>query len=226
MNHRRLLRFALWMWAAPLVAGTLVFGGFLFLRSPLFAVVGLALLVIGGLCLTAGIAAVIAIVVTRNRFLESPRRYYKKPALAVLGLLLLNLPVAGAYTWAGATLLLEPPALAAAPAPSGRYLAEVVLLDERASPPYGVGVTLRPQPGLFWPSRRSVLFSGYCVDGPALAWLDGERLQVDCAGARAVGRKVTRYREVTLSYRLRPVATPAKRAAARATEPRSDAGRP
>lgn len=211
MNHRRLLRFALWMWAVPLVAGSLAFGGFLFMRSPMFAAAGLGLLVLGGLCLSAGIVAVIAIVITRNSFLESPRRYYKKPAMAALGLLLLNLPVAGLYTWTGAALLLEAPALAAAPGPSGRYLAEVVLLDEQAVPPYGVGVTLRPQPGLFWPSQRSVLFSGYCIDGPTITWLDAKRLQVECTGAREVGRKVTRYRDVSLAYKLRPVAITPKR---------------
>ena len=215
MNHRQLLRFAQWMWAAPLVAGSLAFGGFLFMRSPLFAAAGLVLLVFGGLCLSAGIVATIAIIVTRNRFLESPRRYYKKPARAVLGLLLLNIPVAGLYTWVGATLLIETPALSAAPSPSGRYLAEVVLLDEQAAPPYGLAVTLRPQPGLFWPSQRSVLFSGYCVDVPALKWLDPQRLQIECAGARQVERKVTRYRDITLAYRLRPMPATAPRPANR-----------
>ncbi|MCK7468157.1 MAG: hypothetical protein MZU91_08570 [Desulfosudis oleivorans] len=75
------------------------------------------------------------------------------------------------------------------PRPSrAAILAEVVLLDEQAAPPYGVGVTPRPQPGLFWPSRRSVLFSGYCVDGPALNRVDPQRLQVECVGASRAER--------------------------------------
>lgn len=201
MNHRRLFRFAVLMWALPLAAGSATLLAFLFLRSPLFVTGGMVLLVAGGLCLSAGIAAVIAIFTTRNSFRESPRRYYRKKALSVLGLLLANLPVAAGYAvLAGA--LLDPAAVEAAASPSGRWLAETIYLGERDQPPYGMAVTLRPQPGLFWHESRSVVFAAYCLNGPALDWQNGDRLLVRCTDPRNVSRQLTRYREVAIRYRF------------------------
>jgi len=68
MNHRRLLRIALFMWAAPLVAASVVMLGFLFLRSSFFVVSGMVLLVVGGLCLSIGLIAVIAILAHATSF--------------------------------------------------------------------------------------------------------------------------------------------------------------
>lgn len=205
MNHRGLLRFAVAMWAAPLAAATFVLLGFIFLRSPAFVTAGLVLLIVGGLCLTLGIIAVIGILATRNSFRETPRRYYKNKSLAVLGLLLGNLPVATAYTVLGVTLL-EPAALDTALSPSGRYQAEVVHLEETDLPPYGQAVTLRPTPRAFWVTARTVVFSAYCVDNPRLHWENDQTLQVTCQDARSVGRHVERYRDIALRYRLRAVA--------------------
>ena len=210
MDHRRLLRFARIMWATPLAAGAFVFSGFLFLGAKIFVIAGLALLVVGGLCLTAGIVAVIMILATRNTVPESPRRYYKKPALAVLGLLLLNLPVALAFTLiAGARL--EPGAVEAARSPHGELLAEVIYLDEHADPALGQAVTLRPTPGLWSASPRTVVFSAYCLGTPTLDWQSDTKLVITCIGARQVARRTTRFREVTIGYRLPATDPPPRR---------------
>jgi hypothetical protein len=201
VNHRRLLRFARVMWAAPLAAASFVLLAFLFLRAEIFVAAGLVLLVVGGLCLTAGVIAVIAILATRNTFAESPRRYYKKKALAVLGLLLLNLPVALAYTVIGSAQI-EPRAASVAPSPHGTHLAEVIYLDERDEPGYGVAVTLRPTPGWFRRPARTVVFSGYCLGEPQLDWQREQQLRITCVGAEQVKRRVTRYRGIELTYRL------------------------
>jgi hypothetical protein len=209
MNHRQLLRFAVLMWAAPLVVASVVMLGYVFLRAQLFVAVGLVLLGVGGLCLIAGIVAVLLILATRNRFLESPRRYYKKPALAVLGLLLLNLPVALLYVVTGG-LLLEPAAQLAVPSPSGHYLAEIVTLGEGDRPPYGQAVTLRPAPGLLRTPARTIVFSSYCLD-PQPVWTGETRLEIRCADAHGMVARLPRYREVEIRYALGKRATPARR---------------
>lgn len=204
MNHRGLLHFAIAMWAVPLVAATFVLLGFIFLRSPAFVTAGLMLLIVGGVCLTLGVLAVISVLATRNTFRETPRRYYKKKSLAVLGLLLANLPVAVAYTVLGGALL-EPAALDATLSPSGQYQAEVVRLEETGQPPYGLAVTLRPTPGMFRVTARTVVFSAHCVDHPLLRWENDQALHVTCHAARDVGRRIVRYRDIALHYRLKPV---------------------
>lgn len=211
MNHRLLLRFALWMWAAPLAAGSVVMLGYLFLRTPLFVGTGLVLLGIGSLCLIAGIVAVLTILATRNRFLESPRRYYKKPALAVLGLLLSNLAVAALFVVIGGALL-EPTAQRVVPSPSGHYLAEVVILDEGGQPPYGQAVTLRPAPGLLHNPARTIVFSGYCPE-PRATWTGERLLEIDCPGVRDVAARLTRYRDVEIRYAFGKRTTGSRRAA-------------
>lgn len=200
MNHRLLLRFAVIMWAAPLLAASFILLSFALLRSSVFLVSGVAMLAVGGLCLIAGLIAVIAILGTRNIYEEIPHRSYRKPAFAMLGLLLLNLPVALAYTWLGATLV-EPVAIEAAPSPSGRYLAEVIHLDEQDQPPYGLAVTLRPAPGAFRTTARSVVFSAYCLKGPTIKWETPERLVIACGGETRTGRRLERYRAIHIRYR-------------------------
>ncbi len=205
MNHPRLLRIATFMWAVPLVAGTVVMLGFLFLRAPFFVASGVILLGVGGLCLSIGLIAVIAILATRNRFLESTRRYYKKPALRMLGLLLLNLPIAATFAVAG-SLLLEQAASVAVASPSGRYLAEVINLAENDKPPYGQAVTLRPQPGLFRTYTRTIVFSSYCLN-PVPLWKAEGQLVIACRDARSVGARQTNYRDVKITYALGEIAS-------------------
>lgn len=200
MNHRRLFRFALFMWAAPLVAASVVMLGFLFLRSSFFVVSGMVLLGVGGLCLSAGLIAVMAILATRNKFQESPRRYYKKPALRVLGLLLLNLPVAATYVVVGG-MLLEKTETEALASPSGRYLAETIDLDANETPPYGQAVTLRPKPGLFQTYSRTVVFSSTCPN-PRPTWRDDAWLVIACSDARGVVMRQTSYRGIKITYLL------------------------
>lgn len=205
MNHRRLFRFALFMWAAPLVAASVIMLGFLFLRSSFFVVSGMVLLAVGGLCLSAGLIAVIAILATRNKFQESPRRYYKKPALRVLGLLLLNLPIATAYAVVG-SLLLEKAETQAVASPSGRYLAEIINLDADEIPPYGQAVTLRPKPGLFQTYSRTIVFSSYCLD-PVPLWKAEGQLVITCRDARGIEMRQTNYRDVKIAYALGDIAS-------------------
>lgn len=199
MHHRRLIRFALLMWALPLITGSLAFTGFLFLRSPLFFVSGVVALVAGGLCLTAGVVAVLLVLATPNRYIETPRYPSRKKALTVLGLLLLNLPIALFYTWTSAAMLLEPAAVETAVSPSGRYLAEVINLDEHEQPPYGQAITLRPKPGLLWTYSRTVVFSSYCVQ-PQPVWTNDTQLLIRCGDARGIVTRLTRYREVDIRY--------------------------
>ena len=199
MHHRRLIRFALLMWALPLIVGSLAFTGFLFLRSPLFFVSGVVALVVGGLCLTAGVVAVLLVLATPNRYIETPRYPSRKKALGVLGLLLFNLPIALFYTWASAAMLLEPAAVETAVSPSGRYLAELINLDEHAQPPYGQAITLRPKPGLLWAYPRTVVFSSYCVQ-PQPVWTNDTHLLIRCRDARGIVTRLTRYREVAIGY--------------------------
>jgi hypothetical protein len=203
MNHRLLLRFALLMWGVPLLAATVALYGFALLRGPAFVASGAVLVFAGGLCLTAGIIAVLAILTTRNSFRETPRRYYKKRALAVLGLLLANLPIAAGYAWIAGRLLERSP-VQALPSPSGGYLAEVILLEAEDRPAYGLGVTLRPRPGAFVNSARTVVFSGYCLKGPTVTWQGDHQLHIACDGATAVARRLERYRGIELSYRVAP----------------------
>ena len=205
MNHRRLLRIALFMWAAPLAAASVMMLGFLFLRSSFFVVSGLALLVVGGLCLSAGLIAVIAILVTRNRFEESPRRFYKKLALRVLGLLLMNLPIAASYVVVGG-LLLEKAASEAVASPSGQYLAEVINLDADEKPPYGQAVALRPKPGLFRTYARTIVFSSYCLN-PEPLWKAEGQLVIACRDARGIETRLTNYRDVKITYALGDIAS-------------------
>jgi hypothetical protein len=200
MNHRRLLRIATVMWAAPLIAATATMLGFLFLRASFFVVSGLTLLAVGGLCLSIGLIAVIAILATRNSFFESPRRFYKKPALRMLGLLLLNLPIAAGYTLLGSALL-EKPASETAPSPSGRYLAEVINLDADDQPPYGQAVTLRPTPGLFQTYARTIIFSSTCLH-PKPMWRNDDWLMIACGDARGIVMRQTTYRGIKISYVL------------------------
>ncbi len=199
MNHRLLLRFAVFMWVAPLLVATFILLSYVLLRSPVLLWAGLIMLVVGGLCLTAGLIAVIAILGTRNLYEEIPHRSYRGKAFATLGLLLLNLPVAIAYTWIGLALV-ESAAIDAAASPSGRYLAEVILLDEQDRPPYGQAVTLRPKPGLFRITARSVVFSAYCLKGPTVRWETPERLVIACGGETRTDRRLDRYRDVRIRY--------------------------
>jgi len=201
MNHRLLLRFALLMWGAPLLAATVALYGFVFLGGQAFVASGAMLVIAGGLCLTAGIIAVLAILTTRNTYRETPRRYYRKRALAVLGLLLSNMPVAAGYAWVAARLLERSP-IQALPSPSGDYLAEVILLEAHDQPAYGLGVSLRPTPGAFFHAPRTVVFSGYCLKGPGLRWQDDRHLHIACDGATAVVRRLDRYREIEFAYRI------------------------
>jgi hypothetical protein len=200
MNHPRLLRIASFMWAAPLVAATATMLGFLFLRSSFFVVSGMVLLAVGGLCLSVGIVAVIAILATRNSYLESPRRFYKKPALRMLGLLLLNLPIAAGYAMLGG-LLLEKAGSEAVLSPSGRYLAEVINLDADDKPPYGQAVTLRPTPGPFRTYDRTIVFSSYCLN-PKPMWRNDDWLMIACGDARGIVARQTSYRGIKITYVL------------------------
>lgn len=188
------------MWAAPLVAASVMMLGFLFLRSSFFVVSGMVLLAVGGLCLSAGLIAVIAILATRNRFQELPRRYYKKPALRVLGLLLLNLPIATAYV-AVASNLLEKAETEAVASPSGLYLAEVINLGDSDKPPYGQAVTLRPKPGPFRTYSRTIIFSSYCLE-PKPIWRNDDWLTIACGDARGVVMRQTSYRGIKITYVL------------------------
>jgi hypothetical protein len=211
MNHRRLLRLATFMWAAPLVAATATMLGFLFLRSSFFVVSGMVLLGVGGLCLSIGIVAVIAILATRNSFFESPRRFYKKPATRMLGLLLLNLPIAAGYAVLG-SLLLEKAASEAVLSPSGRYLAEVINLEADDKPPYGQAVTLRPTPGPFRTYARTIIFSSYCLH-PRPMWRNDDWLMIVCDDARGVVMRQTNYRGIKITYVLSkpPASDPRRR---------------
>jgi hypothetical protein len=205
MNHRLLLRLALALWAAPLIAALFVLLAFAFLRTPWLAAAGLMVLVAGGVCLLAGAIVVLMILMTHHNVAESPRRYYKKKALGVLGLLLLNLPVAAGSVWLGWQLQ-EPVAQEVIASPDGEFLAEIVLQGENAQPPYGEAVTLRPRPQLFWNTARTVVFSAHCVDAPRAAWTGPRALTITCTGAEQIGRKLPVYREVAIRYQL-PQAT-------------------
>jgi hypothetical protein len=209
MNHRRLIRIATFMWAAPLVAATATMLGFLFLRSSFFVVSGMLLLAVGGLCLSIGIVAVIAILATRNNYLESPRRFFKKPALRMLGLLLLNLPIAAGYAILGG-LLLEKAATEAVLSPSGRTLAEVINLDADDNPPYGQAVTLRPTPSSFQTYARTIVFSSYCLN-PKPMWRNDVWLMIVCDDARGVVMRQTSYRGIKITYMLNNASTQAPR---------------
>ena len=205
MNHPRLLRIATFMWAVPLVAGTATMLGFLFLRAPFFVASGMILLAVGGLCLSIGLIAVIAILATRNTFLESTRRYYKKRALGMLGLLLLNLPIAVTCVVVGG-MLLEKAASETAASPAGHYLAEVINLDEGGKPPYGQAVTLRPKPGLFRTYARTIVFSSYCLN-PVPLWKAEGQLVIACRDARGIETRQTNYRDVKITYALGDIAS-------------------
>jgi hypothetical protein len=205
MNHPRLLRIATWMWATPLVAAAATMLGFLFLRSSFFVVSGMVLLAVGGLCLSIGIVAVIAILATRNSYLESPRRFYKKPALRMLGLLVLNLPIAGTFAFVG-SLLLEKSASVAVISPDGRYIAEVINLDADEKPPYGQAVTLRPKPGPFRTYARTIIFSSNCLDLVPL-WKAEGQLVITCRDARGIEMRQTNYRGVKITYALGDIAS-------------------
>ena len=205
MNHPRLLRIATFMWAVPLIAGTVTMLGFLFLRASFFVASGIVLLAVGGLLLSIGLIAVIAILATRNTYQESTRRYYKKPALRMLGLLLLNLAIAMFYTVIGG-MLLEKAASAAVVSPEGRYLAEVINLEENENPPYGQAVTLRPKPGMFQTYSRTIVFSSYCLN-PVPVWKAEGQLVITCRDARGIEMRQTIYREVKISYALGEIAS-------------------
>jgi hypothetical protein len=205
MNHRRLLHVALLMWAAPLVAASIIMLGFLFLRSSFFIMSGMVLLAVGGLCLSAGLIAVIAILATRNTFQELPRRYYKKPALRMLGLLLMNLAVAATFVVVG-SMLLEKAETQAVPSPSGRYLAEIISLDADEKPPYGQAVTLRPKPGLFQTYSRTIVFSSYCLN-PVPVWKAEGQLVITCRDARGIEMRQTNFRDVKITYALGEIAS-------------------
>lgn len=210
MNHPRLLRIATVMWAAPLVAASAAMLGFLFLRSSFFVVSGVLVLGVGGLCLSIGIVAIIAILATRNNYFESPRRYYRRPALRMLGLLLCNLPIAATYTYVGSQLL-EQPALEVVTSPSGRYQAEVVNLDATGKPPYGQAVTLRPVPGPFQTHARTLVFSSHCLN-PKPMWRNDDWLMIACGDARGIELRQTSYRGIKITYAL---SNPSGRAAKR-----------
>jgi hypothetical protein len=205
MNHPRLLRIAIFMWAVPLIAATATMLGFLFLRASFFVVSGMILLAVGGLCVSIGLIAVIAILATRNTFLESTRRYYKKRALRTLGLLLLNLPIAATYAIVGG-MLLEKAAAEAVVSPAGHYLAEVINLDENDKPPYGQAVTLRPTPGLFRTYARTIVFSSYCLN-PVPLWKAEGQLVIACRDARGIEIRQTNYRDVKITYALGDIAS-------------------
>ena len=205
MNHPRLLHIATFMWAVPLIAGTVTMLGFLFLRTSFFVASGIILLAVGGLFLSIGLIAVMAILTTRNSYFESTRRYYKKPALRMLGLLLFNMAVAGVYTVVGG-MLLEQAASTAVISPEGHYLAEVINLEENEKPPYGQAVTLRPTPGLFQTYSRTVIFSSYCLD-PVPLWKAEGQLVIACRDARGIEMRQTVYRDVKISYALGEIAS-------------------
>lgn len=201
MNHRLLLRFALLMWGVPLLAAILALSGYLFLRGPLFVAIAPLLAIAARLCAAAGAVAVLLILFTRNRTPETPRHSRRRRARVVLVLLALNLPVIAGYGLIVRSLH-EPVPVLALPSPGGEYLAEVILLGARALPAYGLGVTLRATPGHFFHQPRTVVFSAYCLKGPTLAWTDNHRLLVGCEGVTAETRRLERYRDIVLDYRI------------------------
>lgn len=204
MNHRRLLRFALLMWALPIAVAALLLSGFVFLRGAAFAADDPSWRIAGALCLAAGIGAVVAIFVTENSAPENPRRDYSARALAVLVLLLFNIFLAAGYARLTHSLREANP-IQVAYSPSGHVLAEVLMLDADGQPAYGLGVTLRPTPGRFINPSRTPVFGAYCLKGPTIAWQDEHRLLIHCEGARHVARRLDRYRDIELHYRITPI---------------------
>lgn len=208
MNHRRLLRFALLMWAVPPAVAAVLLSGFVFLHGAAFAADDTSWRIAGALCVAAGIGAIIAIFVTENTARETPRRNYHARALLVLVLLLGNILLAAGYASLIRTLREANP-IQRAYSPSGHTLAEVLMLDARDQPPYGLGVTLRPTPGRFINISRTTVFSAYCLKGPTIVWQDENRLLIHCEGAQRVARQLDRYRDIELRYRI--TATPPDR---------------
>lgn len=207
MNHRRLLRFALLMWAVPLAVTVLLLSGFVFLRGAAFTASDISWRIAGALCVTAGIVAIVAIFITDNTARQNAGRNYNTPALAVLILLLINLLVAAGYAWFTRTLREADP-IQAASSPSGRTLAEVLMLDAHDQPAYGLGVTVRPTPGRFINGARTTVFSAYCLKGPTVAWQGEHQLLIDCEGAQQIARQLDRYRDIDLRYRITSVPPP------------------
>lgn len=204
MNHHRLLRFALLTWAVPLAITILLFSGYVFLRGAAFTASDISWRIAGAVCVTAGIGAVVAIFTTENTAHKNTGRNYNTPAMVVLILLLINLLVAAGYAWFTRTLREAEP-IQAAYSPSGRTLAEVLMLDAHDQPAYGLGVTVRPTPGRFINGARTTVFSAYCLKGPTVAWQDEHQLLIDCDGAQQIARRLDRYREIELRYRITAV---------------------
>lgn len=203
MNHPRLLRFALLMWALPLAVAALLLSGFVFLRGAAFAADDPSWRIAGALCVAAGIGAIVTIFVTENSAPEKPHRDYNARALAVLVLLLCNLLLAAGYAWFTRTLREANP-IQVAYSPSGHTLAEVLMLDAHDQPAYGLGVTVRPTPGRFINLSRTMVFGAYCLKGPTIAWQDEHRLLIHCEGAQHISRQLDRYRDIELHYRITP----------------------
>ncbi len=201
MNHRRLLRFALLMWAVPLAVTIVLLSGFVFLRGAAFTASDVSWRIAGALCVAAGIGAILAIFMTDNTARATPRRNYTTQAMAVLILLLLNLLVAAGYA-RFTRMLREADPIQAAYSPSGRTLAEVLMLGTHDQPPYGLGVSLRPTPGRFINLSRTTVFSAYCLKGPTILWQDETRLLIHCEGAQRIARQLDRYRDIELRYRI------------------------
>jgi hypothetical protein len=194
---RRLLAFAYLTWWVPLYFATLILLAFLITDSLTFAGLGLLLVVIGGIAALAGIIATL-VVLTGNKTPASQEiDPLQHKAYIALGLLLSNFAVAGVYAIVG-LVQIDTSIATRAPSPTGEYIAELALLDESDTPPYGQAVSLRPAGNPFKFAVRRTVYRGYCSSVPVLTWIDTHHLVIHCVNPEQVSVRATAYRDISI----------------------------
>ena len=198
-TQQRLLRVARYTWSIPLRLATLILLVFLLTDSMLLAGFGLIVLELGGLFAVAGIILCLMVATQRRQSKVSSDDPCQKTAFQTLGLLLSNFAVAGLYAYIGIAQI-GTSISAQASSPSDTYMAEVSILGEDGTPPYGQAVSLRPAANPFKFLTRAHVFNAHCDSLSALKWIDDQTLEIHCINPQQVTLQETRYQDVVVRY--------------------------
>jgi hypothetical protein len=196
------------MWWLPLSLATVVLLAFLFTESLLFTSLGMVLIVLGGLCALVGIIATLTVLTCMEpeeqtppapESPEAPADTGERRAFIILGLLLSNFGVAALYSSLGLAQL-DPTVMSRALSPSGETIAELALLGEQDSPPYGQSVSLRPAGNPFRSWVKKTVYAGNCSEALQLRWNSETELAIRCLRPADVHVWETRYRKTAVVF--------------------------
>lgn len=191
---------AYFLWWVPVALASIVLAGFSITTSTSYALAGLVILPLGGICAVTGIALVLVeLNRNKNRAENVQRRLYRNGLFAI-ALLLLNFPLAGLFVWTAAGLEMEP-AITQSLSLNRNQVAESYTLPENSELPYGNGVRLRPYWSLIRKRSAVTVFAARCQNDPSLSWVGENELLIECRRPKEVAIKKMRSGDTIIRYR-------------------------